>query len=259
MTDAEFDRALVAAAFALGAERGWSAVTVTAAARQADLPLDRARERFIGRMSILGRFGRIADQAALVVADGGDHRDRLFDMVMRRIDVLQAHRAGVLALRSYLPRHPGTVLLLGAATAASMAWLLEAAGIPTTGLRGRLRVRGMVAVWLYTLRAWQSDENEDMAATMAALDRALDRAVQAEAWLRPRGSAGPAEPDAVAAAPFEPDVPAAPDPEPELDPDFDTDFDPAVDPTFDPGIDLGLGEVNPPPPPTSDPPDSPPA
>ena len=186
MNDTEFDRALVTSAFNLAGEVGWSEVSVTAAARAADLKLDRARGRFGGKAGVLARFGQIADQAALAHAAGeGDSRDRLFDLVMRRIDVLQAHRAGVLALRDYLPRNPGLALMLTAATAGSMAWLLEAAGISAGGVRGRLRVQGLTAAWLYVVRAWQSDETEDLAATMAALDKALDRAMQAEAWLRP--------------------------------------------------------------------------
>lgn len=210
MNDTEFDRALVASAFTLAAERGWSETSVTAAARAADLPLDRARSRFMGRAGILARFGQIADQAALAhAANEGDNRDRLFDLVMRRIDVLQAHRAGVLALREYLPLKPGLTLMLAAATAGSMAWLLEAAGVPANGVRGSLRVQGMTAAWLYVMRAWQSDESEDLGGTMAALDRALDRAVQAEAWLRPSRDQAMAD-DMMA------DVSAEPEPPPEM-------------------------------------------
>jgi hypothetical protein len=97
--------------------------------------------------------------------------------------VLQAHRAGVLALLRDLPHDPLTTLMLGPCQMNSMRWMLDAAGIATTGLRGKLRIHGMLAVWLYTVHAWQKDEGEDLSATMAALDRALDRAAQAETSL----------------------------------------------------------------------------
>ena len=74
---------------------------------------------------------------------------------MRRIDALQAHRAGVLALLRALPAEPPTALLLACATRRSMRWMLEAAGIPTRGVRGELRVKGLLAVWLWTIRAWR--------------------------------------------------------------------------------------------------------
>jgi hypothetical protein len=74
----------------------------------------------------------------------------------------------------------------------SMAWMLEAARIGTDGFGGAVRANGLVAVWLYTLRAWSRDATEDLGATMAALDRALDRAEQAARTigLRPADRAG---------------------------------------------------------------------
>jgi hypothetical protein len=64
-----------------------------------------------------------------------------------------------------------------------MRWMLEAAGVSTAGLRGALRVRGLMAVWLWALRAWERDESADLSGTMAALDTALRRAETAAAWL----------------------------------------------------------------------------
>lgn len=198
MDDAEFDKALIASHFTLAGERGWARVRVADAARAAGLPLDRARLRFPGCGptcgTVLLRFGRLADSAALAGLDeAGTPRDRLFDIVMRRIDVLQAHRAGVLALLRALPCAPATAALLAAASLRSMAWLLDGAGIGATGPRGALRAKGLLAVWLWTVRAWQRDTSEDLSATMAALDQALDRAERAEAWLgrRPAAAATP--------------------------------------------------------------------
>ena len=196
MDDAAFDRALIAAAFQMAAEQGWRCVSVATAARAASLPLARARERFPGRAAILLRFGRQADQSALAEAPAeGPVRDRLFDLLMRRIDALQAHRGGMLALLHALPTEPPTALLLALATRRSMHWMLEAAGIATRGIHGELRVKGLVAVWLWTIRAWRTDESEDLSATMAALDAALRRAESAAGWLgwRPRQAEPPPE------------------------------------------------------------------
>ncbi len=184
MTDSEFDNTLIAAALQIAADEGWRNVTVVAAARAAELPLARARERFPGRGAILAKFGRMADQAVL---DGdpaeGSVRDQLFDLLMRRFDALQSHRPGILALMRALPAEPGTALLLACATNRSMRWMLQTAGVPANGLFGELRVRGLVAVWLWALRAWEHDESEDLTTTMAALDTALSRAEQAAEWL----------------------------------------------------------------------------
>jgi ubiquinone biosynthesis protein COQ9 len=192
MDDAEFDRALIAAAFQVAAEKGWRSVSVGAAGRAAGLPLERARERFPGRAAVLLKFGRLADQAALTEAPSdGPPRDRLFDLLMRRIDMLQSHRAGVLALLRALPSEPPTAVLLTLATRRSMRWMLDAAGVPTRGITGELRVRGLLAVWLWTIRAWRSDETDDLTTTMATLDTALHRAEQAAEWLGRRAAPAP--------------------------------------------------------------------
>jgi hypothetical protein len=203
MDDApDIDAALVAACFEEIAARGWARFSIPAAARAADLPLDAARRRIPDRCALLRRFGAMADAFALKDAPAeGLPRDRLFDLVMRRIDFLQGHRAGVIALLRGVPFDPLAAMLLAGASLRSMAWLLEAAGCGGTGPRGGLRAAGLLAVWGYTVQAWQRDDSADLSATMAALDRALSRAGQAAGWLSPRRDAAP-EPDPTPDMPF---------------------------------------------------------
>jgi ubiquinone biosynthesis protein COQ9 len=213
MSDTEFDTALVTAAFRMAGEQGWRQVNVVAAAREAGLSLAEARARFPSRAAILLRFGRLADQAALLDASTeGTVRDRLFDLLMRRFDVMQTHRAGVRALLRVLPTHPATALLLACATKRSMRWMLQAAGVSATGPRGEAEVRGLMAVWMWGVRAWERDESEDLSGTMAAVDIALQRAEQVASRLHVQGNAAPPPPSETAGAvdPFAP--PPAPPP-----------------------------------------------
>jgi ubiquinone biosynthesis protein COQ9 len=199
MSETEFDTALVTAAFRLAGEDGWRKVNAVAAARAAGLSLAEARARFPSRAAILLRFGRLADQAALQdVASEGSVRDRLFDLLMRRFDMLQANRAGVKALLRTLPTDPPAALLLAVATRRSMRWMLQAAGVNPAGPRGELQVRALLAVWLWGVRAWERDPSEDLSHTMAAIDTALGRAERVASWLqgqRRPPSAGAGESD----------------------------------------------------------------
>ncbi|GAC1346504.1 MAG: hypothetical protein NVSMB18_28930 [Acetobacteraceae bacterium] len=201
MDEAEFDRAMVAAVFDQAALRGWDEVSLVEAAQESGLDLARVRARFPGRAAVLLRFGVLADQEALAGAGrDGTPRDRLFDLIMTRFEALQRHRAGVLALMASLRTDPFTSVLLYGATLRSMAWLLETAGIPVVGVTGGLRTHGLLALWLYGLRAWEMDESADLSGTMASVDRGLDRAMRAEASLPSRGTReGP--------APLRPDAP----------------------------------------------------
>jgi ubiquinone biosynthesis protein COQ9 len=197
MSGSDFDQALIAAAFQRAADVGWTRLTIVDAARAAGLSLAEARVRFPGKLALLRRFGAMLDEAALAAAAAdGPPRDRLFDLIMSRFDAMKPHRAGLRALLQHLPGDPALILLLGCATRRSMRWMLQAAGISTAGVRGELRVRGMVAVWLWALRAFERDATDDLAPTMAALDSALTRVHAAGAWLAGERKSTAAEPDA---------------------------------------------------------------
>lgn len=177
MEHEQFDSTLIQAAMVRAETVGWRRVSVVEAARDAGLPLDEARVRFPMRSTVLLRLGMLADRAALV-DDGstGTVREQLFDLLMRRIDVLQQYRGGVQAVLRAIPFDPALALLLAAATDDSMRWIAQAAGVDTTGLSGQLRVKGLGAVWLQAIRAWDKDDSPDLSGTMVALDKALDRA-----------------------------------------------------------------------------------
>lgn len=219
MTDTDFDTALIAAAFGIAADQGWSNVTVAAAARAAGLSLAEARERFPSRGAVLLRFGRLADQMALAdAAAAGPVRDRLFDLIMRRFDALQAHREGIRALIRALPTEPLTALMLANANKRSMRWMLQAAGMTATGPRGELQANGLNALWLWSLRAWDRDDSEDLSGTMAAVDKALEQAERFSSWLHdPRAAEAtppppPPPPVAPGAGMIDPSDPPLPDP-----------------------------------------------
>ncbi len=185
--DSETRSKLVAALWQVTAEQGWNGLTLARVAASAGVPLAELRWRCPSRLHLLRLHGQAMDAAVLADAEAQQHgspRDRVFDTLMRRIDAMQPHRAGLLRLFQDVQRDPLLALLLLAELPGSMAWMLEAAGIPSAGLLGLLRVKGTTAVWLATVRAWAKDETQDLAPTMAALDRALDQAEKLARSLR---------------------------------------------------------------------------
>lgn len=204
MNDSDFDAAVVTAVLAQAGARGWRGTSLVEAARDDGLDLVRLRRRFPTKLAVLVRFGTMADQAALTgAATEGAVKDRLFDMIMRRFDVLQAHRPGVAAVLDAAATDPALALFLGRLSARSMAWLLEGAGLSALGLRGKLRAQGLLGVWLWAVRAWREDDSADLAATMTATDKALDRAGQFARYI---GDDGPLPEDIGG----EPPAPAGP-------------------------------------------------
>lgn len=179
------------------AEQGWRGTTLSRIAETSGAGLAALRGIASSPEGIIVRFNRAVDKAVLegtVPSHGESPRDRLFDVLMRRLDALQPHRPGIVRFMKDLPYHPLLTLLLGAGMNRSMGWMLEAAGLSASGPAGLGRIQGLTAVWVYTLRAWMRDDSADLASTMAALDKALDRADQLARSLDRAPKATSAEP-----------------------------------------------------------------
>jgi ubiquinone biosynthesis protein COQ9 len=175
------DEALVAALWRVIAAHGWPGLTMGRLAAEAGVSLATLREKFPSRLDALILHGRLVDRAVLagtIPGQGGLARDRLFDVLMRRLDAMQPHRPGILRFLRDMRRDPSLAALLGPQLSLSMRWMLDAAELDGNGCRRRAIALGLVGVWLAAVRAWAEDESEDLGPTMAALDRALDRAEQ---------------------------------------------------------------------------------
>jgi ubiquinone biosynthesis protein COQ9 len=187
MTD-ETDSRLLTGFWKVVAAHGWQGVTLRRLAAVSGLKAAAIRARCPnGPRDLIALHGRLMDEAVAtgtVPGQGGTPRDRVFDVLMRRIDAMQPHRAGLVRLLEELRMEPGLALCLLAHLPRSMDRLLQAAEIESSGLLGALRVQGLVGVWLATVRAWVQDDSADLGHTMAALDRALDRAEQVARSIR---------------------------------------------------------------------------
>lgn len=178
----------VRAALDLAAARGWGDVAMQDIARQCKCSLGDLQDVFEDRSDILASYERMVDKKVLENVSAPDlnspEKDRLFDVLMERLDVLNEDREGVVAIIRAVRRDPKQVLIGCPYMGKSMVWMLEAAGINTTGPKGSLTALGLLGVYLYALNTWIDDDSEDMAKTMAALDKALGRAVQVASLLR---------------------------------------------------------------------------
>jgi hypothetical protein len=102
-------------------------------------------------------------------------RERLFDVLMRRIEALTDYKAAVRSLLRSAQTDPALAFALNGITVRSMEWMLTAADIDAAGTRGLIRAQGLAVLYSRVLRTWIRDDDEGLARTMAALDRQLAR------------------------------------------------------------------------------------
>ena len=193
---ADVPRHIVATALELAALQGWRHTTLGDVAAAAKLPLGEVLAVYPSKTAIVSAFSREIDAAVLAGDEpeiaGQPPRDRLFDVIMRRFDALAPHRDAVRAIAGATVCDPASALCGAFTFRRSMAAMLEAARIGTSGLAGLLRVKGLAAVYLVVLRVWLDDDSEDMAKTMAALDKRLRQAESLVTLARRRRDRDPA-------------------------------------------------------------------
>jgi AcrR family transcriptional regulator len=188
---------LLVTAFELIAEHGWPRLSLVEVARRAGVPPAQVYRELPGRAAVLRALSRRVDEAMLAYDEAElallPPRDRVFELLMRRLEALVPFRPGLERLARGARCDPCLLLASACRLERSLAWLQDAADLRRSGLRARLGRRALGAAYLQTLRVWLSDESADLGATMAELDKQLRR-VQSVAGLRPP-RAGRASPD----------------------------------------------------------------
>ena len=174
--------AVVDAALELSAALGWANVTLCDIADKAGMDMATLFDLVDDKMDVLCLFGRRIDRQVLENIGTPDEslsaRDRLFDILMERFDVLNEYRDGLIPILESFKFDPKQAVISMPYLCKSMSWMLEASGIETGGIRGALKVAGLTGVYLKTLRVWRDDDTPDMGQVMAALDKDLGRAEQ---------------------------------------------------------------------------------
>jgi AcrR family transcriptional regulator len=164
---------------ALLADKRFEEIGLSEIAGRASLQLSELRDLFGSKLAIVAAHVKETDRRVLA-ADASDMaeeppRERLFDVLMRRLETLAPHKAAVRSLLRSARRNPPLALALARLGARSQQWMLTAADISATGPKGALRAQGLAMLFASVLRTWVDDDDPGLARTMAALDGALSR------------------------------------------------------------------------------------
>jgi ubiquinone biosynthesis protein COQ9 len=170
---------IIDAAMRLAGERGWSGLSFDEIAAAAGCNLAEFRQEFQAKAQILAAFTRAVDDAVLAKVGrpepGTAVRDRLFDVLMTRFEVMAPYKPALRRIMSDLRYRPGESLAQFGAAGRSMYWMMAAAGLDAEGPRGAVRIPGVMGIYARAFDIWLEDDDPGMARTMAALDSRLRR------------------------------------------------------------------------------------
>jgi AcrR family transcriptional regulator len=169
--------AIVDALLKLAAGQRFEDITITDICSEAKVSLADFRDCFPSKGAVLGGFSRRIDRAVLGhKADENSEeaaKERLFDVLMRRLEAMAPYRDALREITQYLRRDPMAALAFNQSLVNSMRFMLEAAGISHEGAAGAIKLQGLVFAWARIVDVWLADEEPGLAKTMAELDRVL--------------------------------------------------------------------------------------
>jgi AcrR family transcriptional regulator len=170
---------IVEALMALLAEKPIEEIGFGEIAARAGLTLAQCRGEFASPLAIIAAHMKEVDQKVLASGEPDvaeePPRERLFDVLMRRLEVLGPRKEALRSLLHSARRSPGLAVALNGLAVRSMQWMLTAADIGAAGTRGAMRAQGLALLYGRVLRTWVDDDDPGLARTMAMLDRQLAR------------------------------------------------------------------------------------
>jgi AcrR family transcriptional regulator len=170
---------IIDAFMTLLAEQPIEKIGLAEVASSAGVTLAELRDAFSSTLAMLAAHMKEIDRAVLAGIDPDmaeePPRERLFDVLMRRLDALADRKQAIRSLMRSAGRNPGLAVALNGLAVRSQQWMLTAADISASGPRGMVRAQGLACLFASVMRTWVEDDDPGHARTMAALDRALAR------------------------------------------------------------------------------------
>ena len=103
-------------------------------------------------------------------------KDMLFEVLMARFDILEENRKAFLEIYKILKKNPQQLIKLLPTFLESMIISAELSKYKVNGLKGTIRLKGLMLIYFITFFQWVNDKEASLEKTMTALDKNLDQA-----------------------------------------------------------------------------------
>lgn len=177
-------------ALKLASDRAWARLTLAALCAGSDVTLSDCATLAITKADVCSHLDTRHDLLMLATTPNVDHtqsvRDRLFDVLMGRFDVMETHRTAWLSIFEGERDDALAMLARQVRRVKTATWALEAAGVSASSLRGTAQAVALARVLRRCEKSWRGD-NGDLAKTMASLDQDLR---SAETWMERANTLG---------------------------------------------------------------------
>ena len=160
-------------------KRSWHAIKIDEVYNKININKKNLQNKIDNKRDLLLNINRYFDFKLHNITDSIDQstrKDMLFEIMMMRFDILQIHRKPIIKIFEFFKKKPQELVFLLPSLIESMISIAGLAKIPIAGMKGNLKVKGLLVIYFSSFLVWSKDNSESLEKTMTSLDNHLDKA-----------------------------------------------------------------------------------
>ena len=160
-------------------EKSWHSIKIEEVYNKTKINKKNLQNKVINKQDLLRNINNYFDFKLSNTADSVDqssHKDMIFEVIMMRFDILQIYRKSIIKIFKFFKKRPQELAFLLPSLIESMITMANLVKIPMVGIRGNLKVKGLLIIYFSSFLVWIKDNSQSLEKTMTSLDNHLDRA-----------------------------------------------------------------------------------
>ena len=160
-------------------KRSWHSIKIDEVYNKININKKNLQNKVNNKQDLLRNINYYFDFKLRNITDSIDQstrKDMIFEIIMMRFDILQIHRKPIIKIFEFFKKKPQELVFLLPSLIESMISMADLAKIPVVGIKGNLKIKGLLAIYFSSFLVWAKDNSESLEKTMTSLDNHLDRA-----------------------------------------------------------------------------------
>ena len=157
----------------------WNLISLDIICKKLKLDKKKVSKHFKNKHDLLKNINQYFDDQILKgikSIEKSTPKDMLFEILMLRFDLLNRYRKSILKIFNIFKYQPKNFVMLLPSFINSIALMASAANIETKGIKGNIKLKGILVIYFSTFLIWIKDDNSSLDKTMNTLDNYLERA-----------------------------------------------------------------------------------
>ena len=159
--------------------KSWNSIKLEEIYKKSKINKKKLQRKINNKLDLLRNINRYFDLQLTNNSETvyqSSHKDMIFEVMMMRFDILQNYRTSIIRIFNFFKRKPQELLLLLPSFIESMIVITRIAKIPISGLKGNLKIKGLLIIYFLSFLVWTKDNCKSLEKTMKSLDNYLNNA-----------------------------------------------------------------------------------